>query len=189
MMTKNTNKGENPKKNLVNLVSLLSLRSGKNFSQLRAELNAYLGYNLTRSMFDNYFRQKIDLFTRYPEEVILGLIHCFLTGVTVDKRITPIEAFLIINWSKSSLNLIRKLKDIFEKELFEASLEVYLFELKQDDDERLLERLEQVETQIEIRCARRKDMTVLMQERLSADLLPVQQLIQRLNTIMIDLKH
>jgi hypothetical protein len=41
------------------------------------------------------------------------------------------------------------LKDIFEKELFEASLEVYLFELKQDDDERLLERLEQVETQIE----------------------------------------
>ncbi len=187
-MTSTHNKRVNPKKNLVNLVSLLSERSGKTYNQLRGELNGHIGYELTRSMFDNYFRQKVDLYTRYPETVILGLVHCFLDGLSEEQRITPLEVFLLINWSNSSLNMIRKTRDLFEKDLFEASLEVFLFELNHDDVEWTPEMLKQIESQIELRCARRKDITASMQGRLSSDLLPIQDLIQQLENILRELK-
>ena len=176
----------NPKRALIDLVSALSERSGKTFNQIRWEINHYVGYELTRSMFDNYFRQKAELYTRYPDTVILALIYCFREGIPPHKRITPLEAFLLINWSNSSLNVIRKIIIFFDKELFEASLEVFIFELDQDI-EWIDETIKQVEMQVQLRYAKRKDETS-SNGRLSADLLPMQDLIQRLEILLKELK-
>lgn len=114
------------KDKVISLVEELKARSQKTYTEIRSEMSTYLKYPVSRNMFENAFRHKVGVGTRYDPEMVQALIHCFLNQKDPLRGIHVYECLLIISWTSTPFSLVKTVFQFYPRELCIASLMVFL---------------------------------------------------------------